>query len=504
MREFRYLSVCSGIGVDSVAWRELAWQCAGKAEIEDFPRAVLEHRFGALPVDFDHRFDAGSNVLPLFGDFTRIEAHHVGPVDLLVGGTPCQSFSIAGLRGGLADDRGNLALEYLRLANRLRPRWLAWENVPGVFSATSDNGPGPSPPPDDLDGSHGPCDGEEIVVEDEYDADEDHAFACVLAGFRELGYGFAYRTLDAQFFGVPQRRRRVFVVGHLGDWRRAAAVLFDSRSLHGDPEPRRQAGARPAHDLAAAVGGGGDEDGGIIALAHGQGGAEFRDDGGAPTLTCNHEAPIIAIQERAVSDNLEHGPEGKGWQEDCAYTLEARPKVQAIAFDTTQITHPENRSNPQPGDPSPALSARGHAPAIAFGARDSGQDALVDCSPTLRAGGHATSHPNSGAMPAVVFEQVGAEAQVRRMTPRECERLQGLPDDFTLIPAWAGRRPLEGPDLEETALWIQAANPDMPLDRARELATHPDGPRYKALGNAFNERVLRWIGQRIDAVDQLP
>jgi DNA (cytosine-5)-methyltransferase 1 len=154
----------------------------GFSEIDRFPSAVLAHHYPQVP---NH------------GDFTSIGAP---AIDLLVGGTPCQSFSVAGLRGGLADGRGNLALEFMRLAARCAPRWIVWENVPGVLS------------------SNGGRD-----------------FGAILGALVELGYGFAYRVLDAQFFGVPQRRRRVFIVGHLGDWRRAAAVLFERESLRGNP-----------------------------------------------------------------------------------------------------------------------------------------------------------------------------------------------------------------------------------------------------------------------------
>ncbi|MCB0257801.1 MAG: DNA (cytosine-5-)-methyltransferase, partial [Anaerolineae bacterium] len=123
----------------------------------------------------------------------------------LVGGTPCQSFSVAGLRKGLADERGNLTLEFIRLAQRTRPRWILWENVPGVLS------------------------------------DQSGAFGSLLGGLAECGYGFAYRVLDAQHFGVPQRRRRVFLVGYLGDWRPPAAVLFEREGLCGDITPGRKA-----------------------------------------------------------------------------------------------------------------------------------------------------------------------------------------------------------------------------------------------------------------------
>src|SRR3546814_623051 len=133
----RYLSVCSGIEAATVAWHPLGWTPVGFSEIEPFPRAVLEQRHGGVAVDWDHRWSAGQNYPPIFGDFTQIEAHHVGPVDLLVGGTPCQSFSVAGKRLGLDDPRGNLAIEFLALAKRVGARWVVWENVPGVYSSWS-------------------------------------------------------------------------------------------------------------------------------------------------------------------------------------------------------------------------------------------------------------------------------------------------------------------------------------------------------------------------------
>ena len=116
----RYGSVCSDIEAATAAWHPLGWEPAFFSEIEPFPRAVLSHHYPDVP---------------LHGDFTTIQENEYGPIDLLVGGTPCQSFSVAGLRGGLGDDRGNLALEFLRLADRTRPRWVVWENVPGVLSS---------------------------------------------------------------------------------------------------------------------------------------------------------------------------------------------------------------------------------------------------------------------------------------------------------------------------------------------------------------------------------
>ena len=182
----KYGSLCSGIEAATVAWDDLGWQPQFFSDIEKFPNAVLEHHYADVP---NH------------GDMTNFGDWPDESINLLVGGTPCQSFSVAGLRGGLDDPRGNLALTYLAIAERYAPRWLVWENVPGVLS------------------SRGGRD-----------------FGSFLGALGKLWYGFAYRVLDAQFFGVAQRRRRVFVVGYLGDWRRAAAVLFERESRRRDFE----------------------------------------------------------------------------------------------------------------------------------------------------------------------------------------------------------------------------------------------------------------------------
>ena len=189
----KYGSVCSGIEAASVAWHDLGWQPQWFSEIEQFPSEVLKHRFPDVPN---------------LGDMTQLTQNptfNEKPIDLLVGGTPCQSFSVAGLRQGLADPRGNLMLTFLALADAKKPKWIVWENVPGVLS------------------SNGGRD-----------------FGTFLGALGELGYGFAYRVLDAQHFGVAQRRRRVFVVGYLGDWRVAAAVLFEFESLQGNTKPSRK------------------------------------------------------------------------------------------------------------------------------------------------------------------------------------------------------------------------------------------------------------------------
>ncbi|NLH98358.1 MAG: DNA cytosine methyltransferase, partial [Chthonomonadales bacterium] len=200
-----YLSVCSGIEAATVAWHPLGWHPVAFSEIEPFPCAVLKHHYPDVPN---------------LGDMTKYKEWNVEqPVDLVVGGTPCQSFSVAGLRKGLDDPRGNLALVFLGLVDHLRPRWVVWENVPGVLSSSGGRD-----------------------------------FGSFLGALEELGYGFAYRVLDAQYFGVAQRRRRVFVVGHLGDWRPAAAVLFESHSLSGHPAPRREKGKGTTHDVAPSIG----------------------------------------------------------------------------------------------------------------------------------------------------------------------------------------------------------------------------------------------------------
>jgi DNA (cytosine-5)-methyltransferase 1 len=433
----RYLSVCSGIEAATVAWHPLGWEAAAFSEIEKFPRAVLQHHYPDVP---------------LHGDFTTIGADEYGPIDLLVGGTPCQSFSIAGLRGGLADDRGNLALEFLRLAQRTGAKWLVWENVPGVLS------------------SNGGRD-----------------FGAILGGMVELGYGLAYRVLDAQFFGVPQRRRRVFVVGHLGDWRRAAAVLFERHSLQGNPAPRREAGPSVAALTATGVGTCGADDN------QGQAGHLIPSTG--DTSHCLN-AGGMGRQDYETETLIAHSLRGEGFDASEDGTGRGTPLV-PVAFN---LRGRENGAQPEADRDNiasmRAASGGSSRSYIAFSAKDHGADAMEDCSPTLRAGGHSQSHANAGVMPAIAFSgqmsvpQVDTDlsqtlqaknpqaavfgSAVRRLTPRECERLQGFPDDYTLIP-WRGK----------------------------PAAECPDGPRYKALGNSMAVPVMRWIGERIQQVEAL-
>jgi len=548
----RYLSVCSGIEAASVAWAPLGWKPLAFAEIEPFPRAVLAH----------HHPD-----VPLHGDFTLLrDQPWIADADLLVGGTPCQAFSIAGLRQSLADDRGNLSLEFIRLANAIDdlrrdagrpPAYVLWENVPGVLSV-GDNAFGAFL--GGLVGSDTP-----IVPRGRNWTD-----AGVVAGPQRVA---AWRILDAQHFGLAQRRRRVFVLAreHPGGWACADALLPILDGLSGHPAPRREAGkgtaGRAAHG--AEVGG----DGGIAHTLKGEG-FDASEDGtgrGTPIVPAERllHAPVIspalkardfkgpssdgdgdgapliahAIQAGALRENPASGPDGVGVQEGLAYTVEARAEVQAVAyslmpmnsgkdfkaravdvsqplmaggpvggdqggdliltplaFDTTQITSAANFSAPKPGDPCHPLAAGAHAPAIAFTCKDHGADAAEDLAPTMRAMGHGETHANGGGQLAVAFalrgREGGAQAEiggevsnalltpgggasvpmmatasaVRRLTPTECERLQGFSDGYTDIP-WRGK------------------------------PSAPDGPRYKSLGNSMAVPCMAYIGQRIAEIE---
>ena len=373
-----FLSVCSGIEAASAAWHPLGWKACAFSEIEKFPSAVLSHHYPDTPN---------------YGDMTNYKDWPDATFDVLVGGTPCQSFSIAGLRQGLADPRGNLMLVYLGLLDRFRPEWMVWENVPGVLS------------------SNGGRD-----------------FGTFLGGLGQLGYGFAYRVLDAQYFGLAQRRKRVFVVGCLGDWRRAAAVLFEPHSLSWNPAPRREAGKGVAPTLAARTKGGG----GL--------GTDFDCDGGLIAFGGNNTSGPIDVATAQTA----HGGSGRFDFESETFVAHA---LRGEGFDA---------SEDGTGGGTPLVP-------ICFSAKDHGADAMTDLSPTLRAGGHNSSHANAGVMPAITQGW-----RVRRLTPRECERLQGFPDDYTAIPY-----------------------------RGKPAA---DGPRYKALGNSMAVPVMRWIGERIEAL----
>ena len=348
----RYLTVCSGIGAPEYGWRNLPWQCVGQSEIEPFPSAVLAHRF-----------PGGKN----HGDFTRIQPDDVGPVDLIIGGTPCQSFSIAGKRLGLDDPRGNLALEYLALARRLQARWLIWENVPGVLS--SDGG---------------------------------RDFGAFLGLLGECGYGFAYRVLDAQHFGVPQRRRRVFVVGYLGDWRRAAAVLFEPEGVHrnhaageGSRETGRVAGALAARTRSG---------GGF--------GTDFDLDGG---LT------VAALTKSPYADNA------------------SRESNLIAATLTANMADKQGLDNQHIDAGAPNFIVGAIPSSLGKGLGHNKDEFIVPAlSPALNCRKGGNRQPDTEAY-------ASTPDVVRRLTVTECARLQGFPDDWARIP-WRGAQPADCPD----------------------------------------------------------
>jgi DNA (cytosine-5)-methyltransferase 1 len=430
-----YLSVCSGIEAATVAWHPLGWNPVGFSEIESFPSQVLKHHYPTVPN---------------LGDMTKFKEWQIeSNIDVFVGGTPCQSFSVAGLRKGLDDPRGNLMLTYLAIAKQYRPRWLVWENVPGVLSS---------------------ADGRD--------------FGSFLGGLAICGYGFAYRVLDAQYFGVAQRRKRVFVVGYLGDWRPATAVLFERESLCGNPAPRREKGQEVAGTIAARFGiSRNNHEECVTQRVYENHPADSRVkelEGVCSTVTSRWgtgggNAPMVSqtIQETVGALCADSHPGGYSGQD--AYT--GRLIAQPIPFDTTQITSPQNGNNPKSGDPCHPLAAGAHPPAIvqsieylsAYSIREDAKANTFSATELQVANALKALQPSPQSHHAQTF--VSQQVAVRRLTVTECERLQGFPDHYTDI---------------------------KPKGRAT-----PDGPRYKSLGNSMAVPVMNWIGQKIQKVEDI-
>ena len=449
----RYLSVCSGVGTDHIAWEGLGWECVGFAEIEPFASAVLAHHYPGVP---NH------------GDFTKIPAE-IGPIDLLVGGTPCQSFSVAGQRLGLDDPRGNLTLEFARLARRLRARWIVWENVPGVLS--SDGG---------------------------------RDFAAILTAFRECGYSVCYRVLDAQHYGVPQRRRRVFLVGHLGDdWRPSAEVLLEQAGVPGNTPAGRATG----QEVAGTLGGGSGSRGWNSDLDR----TTFipvEVDAGRVNgcLTTTYGSKNYSNHEEVMSGSLVSGtwvgdsvPEvAPALLQDCGtkYRSDQMVLLGGDWWDGSETaTTVDSTSNDHRMPDKGRLSAVIQTAALPLAVRTAqtganGIGVAEDVAHTLDgAQGQAVAFTASEQSNSVACERphyptltasqptdtsniqhgMRIGTVVRRLTPRECERLQGLPDDWTLIPY-----------------------------RGKPAS---DSPRYKAIGNGMALPVVRWIGERIAMVE---
>ncbi len=381
-----YLSVCSGVEAATVAWHDLGWKPVGFSEIEKFPSEVLAHHYPHV-----------TN----YGDMTKYKEWNINePVELLVGGTPCQSFSVAGLRKGLEDPRGNLALVFCGILNHFRPKWFIWENVPGVLSSSGGRD-----------------------------------FGSFLGAVAELGYGFSYRVLDAQYFGVPQRRRRVFVVGHLGDWRPTAQVLFESDCLRRNTSPSKEKRQNTTCFTASSFGG------------YREGVGTLRQSGG--DLGGGSET-LVTFDKQS---NCEYGTN------QIASTINARDYKSATDLIVYE-THPADSRVKEMGDVCQTVTSRwgtggGNVPIAIQGnliGRDKGGPEGI---------GVSEGKPMY-TLTKTDIHGVSTNMTVRRLTPIECERLQGFPDDYTNI---------------------------------KEKC--PDGHRYKAMGNSMAVPVMRWIGERI-------
>jgi len=433
----KYGSVCSGIEAATMAWHSLGWKPQWFSEIEPFPSAVLQHHYPQTPN---------------LGDMTLIHSNPIfneTTIDVLVGGTPCQSFSVAGLRKGMEDSRGNLALEFCRIADKAKPQWIVWENVPGVLS------------------SNGGKD-----------------FGSLLGALGELGYGFAYRILDAQHFGVAQRRRRVFLIGYLGDWRPAAAVLFESESLCRNIAESRSKRQKVTREIEGSVidnsesgewWDGGQTAASLTTRCHDQ---YMPDKGHFSAVIQNEEKTALCFKVRGgVSENsgIQGGvpgkSAGKGYlgSEEKSFTIATSPDQ--WLFEETKWLPPND------SETVGTLQARDYKGFCNQDMTDgrglvvSEKSIAVDMynmsineqtSQTLSSSASDINHTGGTIQ----------NAKVRRLTPVECERLQGFPDNFTNIPY-------------------------------RKKEESPDGPRYKALGNSMAVPVMAWIGKRIQEVSNL-
>ena len=456
----RYVSIFSGVEAATLAWEPLGWEPLAFAEVDRFPSAVLAERWPDVPN---------------LGDVTEVkwnERFERGSVGLVVGGSPCQSFSVAGRRDGL-DGASGLMWEWVRCVRELMPRWVVWENVPGALSS-----------------GHG----------------ED--FGCLLRSLDDLGYGVVWRVLDAQFFGVAQRRRRLFLVGHLGA-ESPAEVLFEPDCLSGNPqssrEKRKELTRRAVRSAACA---------GFKYSAAPRANTIGYAEEQANTLTADWHAPaVFPLQGNMIGRADSAGPAGKGYgmPGDPAFTLNCvdRQGIAMSQYGTEIAGRPTAR-----GDSSPCADAdqnivcmtgtqahchisdeisgcltahmgKGDAPVVvvdsnsentaneAFGfAQNTRNEVRIVGDGTIS--GTLTANPGMKQTTFVCTSDYASAPLVRRLTPLECERLQGFPDNHTRI-SWNGK----------------------PADEC------PDGPRYKAIGNSMAVPVMRWLGERIEAADRI-
>jgi DNA (cytosine-5)-methyltransferase 1 len=459
----RYLSLFSGLEAATVAWSSLGWRCVAVAEIEPFPRSVLANYYA----------------VPNLGDVTKITEADIaalGSVDLLVFGSPCQDLSVAGKRAGLEGARSGLFYEAIRILGYARKhcglRWAVWENVPGAFSSSSgadfavvvgELAGCAAPIPPKGWGNEGALAGEKGMVE--------------------------WSTLDAQWFGVAQRRRRVFAVADFGNWRGRSPVLLEPESLRGDTAPRRETGQSVAGTLEARTRGGGFPGSDGAAAAGHVVGVGF---GVSPTLraggnaTGGHRPPgtdvdtveTLQVVSPAVTSKWAKGtggPSGDECQNLVAFHHNAQVDQMNFSSSSAALTcsqqaavalrTAQTSSNGCGVDTSGASytldGANGQA--VVFESRfvRNGRGAPDTVCPPLKAQSGESGKGDAAPLLASLLH-------VRRLTPRECERLQGFPDDYTAV-----------------------------LHKDKPAA---DGPRYKALGNSMAVPVMRWVGERIDTV----
>lgn len=542
----RYLSLFSGIEAASVAFEPLGWTPVAFAEIESLPSKVLAHHWPHVPN---------------LGDVTKITEAQVkalGEVDVVVFGFPCQDLSVAGKRKGLKNadgskTRSGLFYTAMQIVRWSKARWAVAENVNGLFSSNGGR---------DFAAVVGELCGSEIGLP--RDGWRNSGMALGSEGLVE------WSTLDAQYFGLAQRRKRVFLVRDIGDWQSRPPLLLDAESLRRHTPPRR-----------------GEGQGASGAFETSSNGGRFTEV--APTLDAScKDGPVraqigcgvmesYAIQAGATRENPASGPDGVGVKEGIAYTLEARAEVQAVCMATGQagaeigigigttltcnheapivtqeIAHTLrgegfDASEDGTGRGTPLICVHGtqdpchdenvafalgrnsgQENAIAFTCKDHGADA-GEISPTLRSMGHDKSHANGGGQVAVAFgipgnwigrepanggnattpmidvspcqtktdrHAVATPSAVRRLSPVECERLQGFPDNFTLIPKAKGYKPRKGEDHAETVAYLIGHG--FTQEEAEKLSGHPDGPRYKQLGNSMAIPVIAWVGRRIE------
>lgn len=550
--DITYGSVCSGIEAATLAWKPLGMRATWFAEIEPFPSAVLAHHYPNTPN---------------LGDMTKLGAQvlagKIAAPDVLVGGTPCQAFSVAGMREGLTDPRGALTIKYVELADavdyvragqRNPPCIIVWENVPGVLS---DKG-------NAFGCFLGALAGEDCELQPSGKKWPDAG--CVYGPKRTI----AWRILDAQYFGLAQRRRRVFVVASARDGFDPTEVLFEREGVRRDTAPRRGEGQDvtgtapfgpalqcgcgevfaeelgpygcmncegdegPAVSMFGGIPafGAGNSSGSVersSTLTHHGGRQDFESETFfvAPTLAGGgrksggyslDDIPITAPALRAQSQSS-HRADSEAFI--VAGTLNANGKAAGSATQQDAeagllVVH--GTQDPGVSDSTAFALGRNNGQenaVLAFSCKDHGADA-GEIAPTLRAMNHSGSHANGGGQVAIVAavsptlrsgnmrnnsnpvteaEMLVGGSKVRRLIPRECERLQGMPDDYTLI-AWDGWRKLDADETPE-----QCIDDGMDVRQAKKskawYVRDADGPRYKAIGNSKAVTVVRWIGRRI-------